>query len=75
MFALTDTQVKILKTVAQNVPVEKRGLLLERTAALMQFRPHSDESFREAVSLATVGLIQDGSLIQDGFVTVGPGTR
>jgi hypothetical protein len=50
-----DQQVKILTTVAQNVPVEKHALLLERTAALMKFRSRSNESFREAVTLATVG--------------------
>jgi len=64
MLTLSDEQVNILTTVAQAVPVEKRTLLLERTAALMKFRPRTNESFREAVSLATVGLIQ-----YDGFVT------
>jgi hypothetical protein len=70
MFTLSDEQAKILTTVAQNIPEEKRGLLLERTAALMQFRPRSDESFREAVKLATVGLVQ-----YDGFAPVYLTTR
>jgi hypothetical protein len=33
MLRLTDEQVAILKMVAQHVPVEKRDLLLQRTAA------------------------------------------
>ena len=58
MLTLTDEQVKILTTVAQNIPIEKRGLLLERTAALMKFRSRSDADFRDALTLATVGLVQ-----------------
>jgi len=55
---LTDAQVQILTTVAERVPLEKRNLLVERTAALMKFRWRNDESFREAVMLAAVGLVQ-----------------
>ena len=67
MMTLTDEQKKILTTVAQNVPVEKRTLLLERTEALMKFRPRSDESFLEAVTLACAGLVQqfDGYVIPE----------
>jgi hypothetical protein len=64
MWTLTDEQVQILTTVAQNVPVEKRSLLLERTAALMKFRSRSDQDFKDAVQLASVGLIQS-----DDFTT------
>jgi hypothetical protein len=64
MMALTDDQKTILATVAQTVPLEKRALLLERTEALMKFRPRSDESFREVVTLACAGLVQQF----DGFV-------
>ena len=58
MLTLTDAQVKILTAVAQNISVEKRSLLLERTAALMKFRNRrSDDDFKDAVTLASVGLV------------------
>lgn len=58
MLMLTDSQVAILKSVAATVPLEKRDLLLQRTAALMKFRSRSDDDFRAALTLATAGLIQ-----------------
>jgi hypothetical protein len=63
----TDEQVRILTEVAQRIPVEKRGLLLERTAALIQFGSRSNRDFEDAVTLASVGLIQQS----DGFVIPG----
>ena len=60
----TDEQVKILTTVAERIPVEKHGLLLERTAALMQFRSRTNLDFEDAVALASVDLTQQ----YDGFV-------
>jgi len=65
MMSLNNEQMKLLTDIARTVPIEKRDLLLQRTAAMLRFKPRNDiESFREAVSLATVGLIQ-----YDGFVT------
>ena len=63
MMALTDTQIAILKSVAEHIPVEKRDLLLRRTAAMMKFRSRTDDDLRECLTLATVGLVQ-----ADGFV-------
>lgn len=60
----TDEQVQILTEVAQRIPVEKRGLLLERTAALIQFRLRTNRDFEDAVTLASVDLIPQS----DGFV-------
>ena len=60
----TDEQVQILTEVAQRIPVEKRGLLLERTAALMQFRSRTNRDFEDAVTVASVDLIPQS----DGFV-------
>jgi hypothetical protein len=44
-----------------------RVLRSRRTAALMKFRSRSDDDFRDALQLASVGLCQS-----DGFVIPGP---
>ena len=72
MISLTDSQIAILKAVAAIVPVEKRDLLLQRTAALlalMKFRSRTDDDFRDAVIFASTGLCQS-----DGFVIPGMST-
>lgn len=66
MLTLTDAQVRILTETAAKVPIEKRSLLLERVGAILKFRSRSDDDFQDAITLASVGLIQ-----YDGFV-IGP---
>jgi hypothetical protein len=68
MLMLSDEQVRILTTVAERIPVEKRTLLLERTAAIMKFRSRSSvRDFEDAVALASVGLTRS-----DGFAIEPP---
>ena len=63
MMVLTDAQYETLRTMAAKLEPDKRDLLLQRTAAILKFRSRSDSDFREAVTLASVGLVQ-----ADGFV-------
>ena len=48
MIALSDRQMQVVTTAAANVPHEKRSLFLERLAALMQFRPRTDQDVADA---------------------------
>ena len=62
MLALSDNQLAAVMTAADKVPVEKRGLFLERVVARLSLIPRfTAAEFDDAVRLALRGLIQEKS--------------
>jgi hypothetical protein len=62
MLALSDSQLTAVMTTAGKLPVEKRGLFLERVVARLSLSPgFTAAEFDEAVRLALRGLIQEKS--------------
>ena len=60
MLALTDAQLAVVMTAARGLPVEKRGLFLERVAARMRLGDRfTDDDLSAAVHVALRGLIQE----------------
>ncbi len=60
MLALSDRQLAVVKTAARGLPVEKRGVFLERVAARLRLRGSlTDLDFDDAARLALRGLIQE----------------
>jgi hypothetical protein len=60
MFGLTDAQLKIVMDVANRVPVERRSVFLERTAAMLRMRGYghfSDSDVSDVAQLALCGLV------------------
>jgi hypothetical protein len=59
MIALIDHQLEIITTAANAVPVERRGIFLERVGAMLKVRGRfSDDDVADVVKLAMAGLIQ-----------------
>jgi hypothetical protein len=59
---LNDAQLKIVMDMARHVPHEKRGLFLERVAAMLKLRARrysTDDGVGNAVKLALVGLMHE----------------
>jgi hypothetical protein len=63
MFALSDSQLRIIWNAADGLPVEKRGIYLERMIAWLQFRDGRfiDRDLDDAVHLALRGLIHESA--------------
>jgi hypothetical protein len=62
MLALSDAQLRIVMIAAGPLPVEKRGLFLERVAARLALRGRfTDKDVDDAVRLALRGLIQESA--------------
>ena len=62
MLALSDDQLAVVMTAARGLPVEKRGVFLERVAARLQLRgSFTDLDFDDAVRQALRGLIQESA--------------
>jgi len=61
--ALSDDQLVLVMTAAGSVPVEKRGVFLERVAVRLRLRgPHfTDADLDAAIRAALTGLIQSAS--------------
>jgi len=58
MFAVSDSQLRTVWVAADRVPVEKRGVFLERVVARLQLhRGFTDD----AVRIALTGLIQSAA--------------
>jgi hypothetical protein len=59
MVSLSDSQLEIVTTAANAVPVERRGVFLERTAAMLNMRGRfSDSDVQDVTQLAMAGLVQ-----------------
>ena len=59
MPGLTDSQLDIVMDAARAVPVERRSVFLERTAAMLRLRrPFTDDDVADVVRLALCGLVQ-----------------
>jgi hypothetical protein len=58
MFALSDSQLRTIWNAAEGLPVEKRGIYLERIVAWLEFRGGRfiDHDLDDAVSLALRGI-------------------
>ena len=63
MFALTDAQLEIVMVAAGNLPVEKRGVFLERVAARLRLHGprFTDADLGAAIQAALTGLIQSAA--------------
>jgi hypothetical protein len=62
MFALSDSQLRTVWTAAECVPIEKRGVFLERIVAWLQFRGRFiDRDLDDAVRLALRGLVHQSA--------------
>jgi hypothetical protein len=62
MLALTDSQVRIVWNAADRVPVEKRGVFLERVVARLRLhRGFTDADLDDAVHAALIGLVQSAA--------------
>jgi hypothetical protein len=59
MVSLTDSQLAIVTDAARIVPVERRSVFLERTAAMLRMRGNfTDGDIADVVKLALTGLAQ-----------------
>ena len=59
MVSLTDSQLKTVMTTANAVPVERRGIFLERVGAMLKMRYRfTDHDVAVVAKLAMAGLIQ-----------------
>ena len=62
MFALSDSQLRTVWVAADRVPVEKRGVFLERVVVRLQLhRGFTDADIDDAVRIALTGLIQSAA--------------
>jgi hypothetical protein len=62
MFALTDSQLRIVWNAADRVSVEKRGVFLDRVVARLRLhRGFTDADLDDAVRAALVGLVQSAA--------------
>ena len=62
MLAFTDSQLRTVWTAAEGLPVEKRGVFLERVVARLQLqRGFTDADLDDAVRAALTGLIQSAA--------------
>jgi hypothetical protein len=62
MLAFTDSQLRTVWAAADRVPVEKRGVFLERLFARLQLhRGFTDADLDDAVRAALTGLIQSAA--------------
>ena len=63
MFALSDDGLALVMAAAGRLPVEKRGIFLERVAVRPQLRgPHfTDADLGAAIQVAVTGLIQSAA--------------
>jgi hypothetical protein len=60
--AFTDAQLRIVWAAADGVPVEKRGVFLQRVFARLQMHHgFTDADLEEAVRAALTGLIQSAA--------------
>jgi hypothetical protein len=59
LLALSDAQLAVVMTAARGLPMEKRGLFLERVAARLRLRDRfTDADLDGAVRTALGGLVQ-----------------
>ncbi len=62
MVAFTDSQLRTVRAAADRVPVEKRGVFLERVIARLQRqRGFTNADLDQAVRAALTGLIQSAA--------------
>jgi len=61
MFALSDSQLRTVWVAADRVPVEKRGVFLERVVARLQLHRGFTDADIDAVRIALTGLIQSAA--------------
>ncbi len=62
MLAFTDSQLRAVWTAADRLPVEKRGVFLERVVARLQLhRGFTDADLDDAVRAVLTGLIQSAA--------------
>jgi hypothetical protein len=63
MFALSDSQLRIIWDAAAGLSAKKRGVFFERIVAWLQFRGGRfiDRDFDDAVRLALRGLIHESA--------------
>jgi hypothetical protein len=60
--AFSDSQLRTVWAAAYNVPVEKRGVFLERVVARLQMqRGFTDADLDDAVRAALTGLVQSAA--------------
>jgi hypothetical protein len=58
VFAVTDDQLKTIMTAASGLPVEKRGVFIERVVARLGLHPRfTAAEFADAVQRAMQGLV------------------
>ena len=68
MLALTDNQLRIVMTAAGSLPVEKRGVFLERVAARLLLRgPHFTDADLDAAMQTADGTNPIGSITNGGI--------
>jgi hypothetical protein len=58
MLGLTDHQLNTVMDAARAVPVERRSVFLERTAAMLRLRRPFTYDVQEVTALALCGLVQ-----------------
>ncbi|MGC1856769.1 MAG: hypothetical protein WA725_08430, partial [Pseudolabrys sp.] len=59
MVGLTDSQLKIVMTAANSLPVERRSVFLERVGAMLRMRGRfTDDDVADVAKLALTGLAQ-----------------
>ena len=59
MIGLTDPQLEIIMAAANAVPVERRGIFLERVGAMLKVRGRfTDADVADVAQLALCGLVQ-----------------
>ncbi|MGB9314744.1 MAG: hypothetical protein WCB62_06925 [Pseudolabrys sp.] len=57
MVGLTDSQLKIVMTAANSLPVERRSVFLERVGAMLRMRGRfTDDDVADVAKLALTGL-------------------
>ena len=62
MVGLSDNQLKTIMHAANGVPVERRGIFLERCAAMLRMRGRfSDVDVQDVTALALAGLVQQAA--------------
>jgi hypothetical protein len=62
MVAFTDSQLRTVSDAAERVPVEKRGVFLERVAARLQRqRGFTNADLDDAVRAALAGLVKSAA--------------
>ena len=62
MLAFTDSQLRTVWVAANSVPVEKRGVFLERVVGRLQLqRGFTDADLDDAVRAALTGLVQSAA--------------